>query len=433
MKRILLSLFITTVSTAAPILFRQSGFHAASNGLPAGWHPWAARPEIAPRTFVDPVHSRGEPGSLAISGAGNVAAYGGWECILSGVEAGKWYRFVGYYRAEGVHNASLQVVAKLDWVTAQGKRAAEPDFAYRVTPEGAWNRITLEAPAPGNAAAVKVQLFLANAAHATVWWDDVALDAIAPPAPRPVRVAAVNLRPEDTGSAAESVRRFLAAVDRLVNGRIDVILLPETITVVGTGKSAADVAETLPGPTTERLGNMARRKNAYLVTSIYEREGAAIYNTAVLLDRSGRIAGRYHKVYLPWDEVDDGVTPGNDYPVFRTDFGTIGMMICYDVFYADPARALALRGAELILMPIWGGDETLGKARAIENRVFIAASGYDYPTYVMDPAGEILARAREPGTAAVAEIDLNRRYAFKFLGQMRERLMREVRFDVRIK
>ena len=92
-----------------------------------------------------------------------------------------------------------------------------------------------------------------------------------------------------------------------------------------------------------------------------------------------------------------GLTPGSDYPVFRTDFGTVGLMICYDVFFADPARALALKGAEMILMPIWGGDETLAKARAIENKVFLVASGYDYPTYVMDPDGERLHAPRRGG------------------------------------
>jgi predicted amidohydrolase len=106
------------------------------------------------------------------------------------------------------------------------------------------------------------------------------------------------------------------------------------------------------------------------------------------------------------------------------------MMICYDVFYADPARALALKGAEMILMPIWGGDETLAKARAIENRVFLVASGYDHPTYIMDPNGERLSEAPRPG-AAVATIDLNRRYIEKFLGDMRERRPKELRVDVK--
>jgi predicted amidohydrolase len=135
-------------------------------------------------------------------------------------------------------------------------------------------------------------------------------------------------------------------------------------------------------------------------------------------------------VYLPREEIEGGITPGLDYPVFDTDFGKVGMMICWDVHYADPARALALRGAELILLPIWGGNETLAKARAIENQVFLASSGYDYPTHVLDPSGEIVAVAPESGTAAIATIDLNRRYADEWLGNMRGRMMKEIRLDV---
>ena len=130
--------------------------------------------------------------------------------------------------------------------------------------------------------------------------------------------------------------------------------------------------------------------------------------------------------------MEGGSTPGLDYPVFETDFGRVGMMICWDLQFADPSRALALRGAELLLLPIWGGDETLGKGRAIENRVFIASSGYDYPTYVMDPAGERLSVASQNGAAAVATIDLNRRYVEKWLGDMRGRFMNELRLDLTV-
>ena len=125
-----------------------------------------------------------------------------------------------------------------------------------------------------------------------------------------------------------------------------------------------------------------------------------------------------------------GLTPGSDYPVFRTDFGTVGLMICYDVFFADPARALATKGAEVILMPIWGGDETLAKARAIENKIFLVASGYDHPTYIMDPDGERLSVGQRPG-AAVATIDLNKRYMEQWLGEMKARRPKEIRVDVK--
>jgi predicted amidohydrolase len=193
------------------------------------------------------------------------------------------------------------------------------------------------------------------------------------------------------------------------------------------------VAEPLNGPTVKSLAETARKHRAWISAGLIEREGSAIYNTSVLLDREGRLAGKYRKVYLPREEVEGGITPGNDYPVFDTDFGKLGMMICWDVHYTDPARALALKGAEVIVMPIWGGNETLAKARAIENRVFIAASGYDYPTQIIDPDGKIIANHTGDGTVAMATVDLNDRYYDRWLGDMRQRLRKEVRFDVPVR
>jgi len=116
MKPILLSFGLAVALTAGPLEIRQSGFRAGASGVPSGWQTWAARPEIAPRTFVDTTHYRRQPGSLAISGNRNPAAYGGWEYIVSAIEPGKWYRFTAYYRAEGVDNERLQVVSRLDWL-----------------------------------------------------------------------------------------------------------------------------------------------------------------------------------------------------------------------------------------------------------------------------------------------------------------------------
>ncbi|MCC6536795.1 MAG: carbon-nitrogen hydrolase family protein [Bryobacterales bacterium] len=422
--RILPVMLFAACAAAAEVSWRQSDFDIAATG----WSTWAARAEIAPRTYV-------ERGTLAVSGASNAAAYGGWRKRIDNVTPGEWYRLVAHYRAEAVPNEQLQVLARLDWQRADGKRAGQPDYAYRVEPSSTmpgWKRLTLEAPAPERATALHIELFLQNAPLGTVWWDDLSFASMAAPGPRKVTVAAVNLRPRNTASAAESVNKFVETVQAKVASGTDVILLPEGITIVGTGKKYLEVAEPIPGPTTQRLGELAKAKNAYVVAGIVERDGVAAYNTAVLIDRQGQVAGKYRKVYLPREEIEGGLTPGVDYPTFATDFGRVGVMICWDLQYADPARALARRGAELILVPIWGGNETLGKARAIENRVFIAASGYDYPTYVMDPDGEILALAREEGAAAVATVDLNRRYADQWLGDMRGRFMKELRSDVKV-
>jgi predicted amidohydrolase len=226
------------------------------------------------------------------------------------------------------------------------------------------------------------------------------------------------------------VDQFIRLAEDRIEGRADLIVFPEGITVVGTGKSYADVAETVPGPTTEKLGAFARSRKAWVAAGIYERDGRAVYNTAVLLDREGRLAGRYRKVYLPREEIERGLTPGSAYPVFETDFGRVGLMICYDVFFPDPARALAAQGADVIVLPIWGGDETLAAARAIENKVFLVASGYDHPTYIVDPDGRRVAQAPQRGEVAIAEIDLSRRYVDPWLGDMRTRRLKEIRLDV---
>jgi predicted amidohydrolase len=408
----------------------EAGFTPGPDGKPAGWTTWSAREETAPRCFVDARHFRTRPGSLAISGNSNLAEHGGWHRTIPGIQAGTWYRFTAWYRTEAVAHESLQVLARLDWRDGRDRRAGEPDYVYRARREGGWTRVTLDAPATPKAESVVLQLYLSNSPQGTVWWDDISFEQIPTPPSRPVMVTSINLRPAGTKSAAESVNRFVETIDKEAPAKTDVILLPEGITVIGTGKQYADVAEPVPGPTTARLGETAKRHHAWIAAGVYEREGRVLYNTAVLIDREGNLAGKYRKVYLPRGEVEGGLTPGNDYPVFQTDFGKVGLMICYDVFFADPARALATQGAEMILMPIWGGDQTLGKARAIENKVFLVTSGYDYPTYVMDPDGEILSQAPRNASIAQATIDLAKRYVKPNLGEMHERRMKELRVDI---
>jgi predicted amidohydrolase len=409
-----------------------AAFSLTAAEVPEGWTTWSARAETAPRTFVDKTVSRSGKGSLAVAGNSNAAAHGGWQKVIGDVKGGAWYRFGAYYRSEGVAQENWQIVARLDWKDAAGKRTGQPEYVYRVSREGSWTRVTVEAPAPAEATAVNLNLYLSNAPLGTVWWDDVSFEAITAPAARKVKVASVNLRPANSKSAQESVGRFLDLIDKAVPADADVILLPEGITVVGTTLSYAEVAETVPGPVTQRLGEMAKKRKAYLAAGIYEKEAGTLYNTAVLFDRAGVLVGKYRKVYLPREEIERGLTPGNSYPVFQTDFGTVGMMICYDVFFADPARALALQGAEMLLMPIWGGDETLAKARAIENKVWLVASGYDHPTYIMDPDGERVAAAPERGMVAVSVVDLSKRFVDPWLGDMHGRRMKELRLDVKM-
>jgi predicted amidohydrolase len=153
------------------------------------------------------------------------------------------------------------------------------------------------------------------------------------------------------------------------------------------------------------------------VAGIYERDGPLVYNTALLIDRQGNVAGKYRKTHLPETEVDGGLTPGSSYPVFRTDFGTVGIQICYDYFFPEVTRQLALGGAEIVLLPIWGDMrgqgyawDVVARARAIDNAVYLVASIYsNRRSLIVNPDGRILADTGGDEGLVTAEIDLNTR------------------------
>ena len=321
------------------------------------------------------------------------------------------------------------MVARLDWLDAQGARAGEPDYAYETRAEGEWTRVTLGVPAPPNAAGVRIELSLGWAPQGTVWWDDITFGEAPPNLPRWVRVGTVSLHPRNN---PDNLGAYLRELDRIGPEKPDIVCLGEEILMEGASKPYVSVAEEIPGPSTRRLGEKARKYGMYVVAGLTERAGNAVYNTAVLIDRQGNVAGKYRKIYLPREEVEGGLTPGDSYPVFDTDFGRIGMMICWDSEYVDPARALALQGAEILLVPAAGGYMTLLKARALENHLYVVSSGYDVESAIIDPGGDVLFSTKESGVNKTLRINLEERFLDPWLGDMRARFHKEARMDLAV-
>jgi predicted amidohydrolase len=209
------------------------------------------------------------------------------------------------------------------------------------------------------------------------------------------------------------------------------IVLPELLTCKGVPKDYVDLAETIPGPSTEFFGKIAKKHDLYLVAGLVERDGPLIYNVAVLVGPLGEVVGKYRKVTLPREEIAKGIAPGNEYPVFQTRFGTVGMMVCYDVFFPEVARNLAMKGAEVIALPIWGGNPRIAAARCAENGIFLVSSTYTnheanwMKTAVWDREGNWLSHAQEWDTVVVHEVDLNRPTIWTGLGDFQARIARE--------
>lgn len=397
-----------------------------------GWIASAARDEIMPKCFVDSSRHLTAHGALAISGNGNPLEYGGWTRRVDGIVGGHYYKLTAHYQVRSVPEERRQVVARLDWLDSAGNRVSQPDYAYETVAAGDWTRTVLNVPAPDGASAVRIDLLLGWAPKGTVWWDGISLEASQPPPDRWVRIGTVSVHPRND---SDNIGRFIHELDEMAEDKPDIVCLGEELLNEGrsaTSTSYASTAEPIPGPSTARLGEVARRHNMYLVAGLIERDGHALYNTAVLIDRHGAVQGKYHKVYLPREEIEGGLTPGGACPVFDTDFGRIGLMICWDAEYIEPARALGFQGAEVILVPAAGGYLDLLKARALENHLYVVSSGYGVESAIIDPTAAVLFSTKAAPAHKVVRINLSQRFTDPWIGDMRPRYHKEVRPDIYI-
>ena len=213
--------------------------------------------------------------------------------------------------------------------------------------------------------------------------------------PREVWIATFTLTKVEAKAHDEMVEKVLGHMEDVVIYKPDVICLPELFPFISIPKKIT-VAEAAGNPLEliiSRFSEFSKKYKTYVICPVYTVEGGKYYNAALVFDRNGEILGEYRKIHTTEGEMAERVSPGPlDPPVFKTDFGTIGVQICYDLEWKDGWERLHEKGAEIVFFcSAYPGGVTL-KTKAWQNKYCVVSSTMTGPARICDITGEEVAK-----------------------------------------
>jgi predicted amidohydrolase len=214
------------------------------------------------------------------------------------------------------------------------------------------------------------------------------------------------------GKKGENLKKMTTLLQGAVEKGAKFIVFPElAVQGILPNYDEPGLAEHIPGPSTEALASLARQYDVYIVTGIAESSdrSKSLYNSSVLINPRGRIIGVYRKVHL-WDFEKRWATKGSTYPVFDTEYGKVGMWICYDTRFPEVARSYALQGVRFVLVPTAWLDRHVedwifcARARSMDNGIFVCGAdeicSSEYlsscgVSVIADPYGNVLSKGEK--------------------------------------
>ena len=234
---------------------------------------------------------------------------------------------------------------------------------------------------------------------------------------RRVRACNMTMPAEKNPSVAANHERARQMLDIAGRQGADIVCLPELYALIGLeSEIGLATAETCDGPSVGIASEFARQYGMYVVCAFLEKTASgAIYNSAALIDRQGGIVGCYHKIYPAWPEFSAtsdggpwGISIGQRVEVFQTDFGPIGIQICFDSMFPTGWRELRKQGAKVVFFSsLFPAGKRL-QARASDYNCYIVASTWQYPSLVVDITGDIISETGPFSSLAVHALDLDR-------------------------
>ncbi|MBT3606153.1 MAG: carbon-nitrogen hydrolase family protein [Candidatus Latescibacteria bacterium] len=374
--------------------------------------PWAPHVKAAPLTERN-------NDTLAVAANGTRTCVGGWQLTYSGVEAGKSYVIEAEAKYRDVNRVRDVLRCEAFFgdleLNASRRRVKDVKAWDFLLPE--WDDSSVHFSrclmAPEDTEQLIVRYTFRWSAVGSAEWQlpEIMIREIEDE-PTSVSVCVV------TGQLGDRKRIFASIQDNVdfylplcrdacEKEKPDLIVLPEIALQYGMKDSAIDSAVPAQSKETEPFANLAREYGIHVLLGMWERDEDAVHNSAVLFGPTGAVEGVYRKVHLAvGGEMDSGVLPGDDFPVFDTQIGRVGCNICMDSSAVESSRMIGLNGADFLLLPIMGDHRAqfpdgggwdpdrfraIMQTRAMDNQVcMVVAVNTAKGSCVIDRTGEVL-------------------------------------------